>query len=353
MTDAEIPELADIFAPRIIGPTLIVEGFGAKLTVERGQLAIHDGFGPHRRTEKLSRIERRVERIIVTAVDGYVTLDALRWCRDVGISVVMLDPAGDVLMTSEHPWRDGRLHRAQALGSPKAVRYIMDRKLTGQYEVSGHPRIKDGLIRLHDAEDLSEISAIEAKASRYYWGSMRGTKVNFRDDVPEHWKTFQRRSSSLQATGKTPRKAVTPFNAMLNLAYSIGYAESRLACHALGLDTELGLLHRPKESGRSHHSMTLDLVEVARPYVDQMILNVVSERVFTRRDFYETIEGQCTVGSPLDREIIERAREAVRQPLAEAAEDVAHILGDSCDVRVEKRTPLTRRNAKRRNQCKG
>ena len=344
MTDAEIPELAELFAPRIIGPTLIVEGFGAKLTVERGQLAIHDGFGPHRRSEKLSRIERRVERIIVTAVDGYVTLDAMRWCKDVGISVVMLDPTGEVLMTSEPTYYEGRLHRAQALGSIEAVRYIMERKIKGQYEVSGSSRVKEHLIRLPDAETIDEISALEAKASRASWRSIKGTEVKFRDDVPEHWKTFQTRYSPLQRAGKTPRKAVTPINSMLNLGYSIGYAEARLACHALGLDTELGLLHRPKE--HKSHSMALDLVEVARPHVDQMVLDLVSQRTFTRRDFYETNEGQCMVGSPLDREVIERAREAVRGPLAEATEDVAHILAASCDTNIKKRTPLTRRTMK-------
>ncbi|WP_313904799.1 CRISPR-associated endonuclease Cas1 [Streptomyces sp. BHT-5-2] len=158
------------------------------------------------------------------------------------------------------------------------------------------------------------------------------------------WKTFQTRYSPLQRAGKTPRKAVTPINAMLNLGYSIGYAEARLACHALGLDTEVGLLHRPKE--HKSHSMALDLVEVARPHVDQMVLNLVAERIFTRKDFYEAKDGQCTVGSPLDREIIERARQAVREPLAEATEDVAHILTDSCDTKVKKRTPLTRRTLK-------
>ncbi|MFK0295125.1 CRISPR-associated endonuclease Cas1 [Streptomyces sp. NPDC090442] len=344
MTDAELPELAEIFAPRIIGPTLIVEGFGAKLAVERGQLVIHDGFGPHRRTEKLSRIERRVQRIIIKAVDGYVTIDAMRWCKNVGISVVMLDPAGDVIMTSENMYYEGRLHRAQALGSIDAVRYIMERKITGQYEVTGNPKIKDHLIRLHDVTTLAEISAIEAKASYSYWRSLKGTPIKFRGDVPEHWTTFQTRSSSLQYTGKTPRKAVNPFNAMLNLGYAIGYAEARLACHALGLDPELGLLHRPKE--HKSHSMTLDLIEVARPHVDSMVIKLASERTFNRKDFYETNEGQCTVGSPLDREVITRTREAVREPLAEATEDVTHILADQCDTKVKKRTPLTKRTLK-------
>ncbi|MFE6691979.1 CRISPR-associated endonuclease Cas1 [Streptomyces sp. NPDC057743] len=103
-------------------------------------------------------------------------------------------------------------------------------------------------------------------------------------------------------------------------------------------------MHRPKE--HKSHSMALDLVKVARPHVDQMVLDLVTERTFTRRDFHETAEGQCTVGSPLDREIIERARKAVQAPLAEATEDVAHILADSCDTKVKKRTPLTKRTLK-------
>lgn len=209
MTNAELPELAEIFAPRTIGPTLIVEGFGTKLTVERGQLVIHDGFGPHRRTNKLSRIERRVERIIITAVDGYVTIDAMRWCKNVGISVVMLDPAGDVIMTSPaDTYYEGRLHRAQALGSVEAVRYIMDRKITGQYEVSGHPKIKDHLIRLqHDVDTIREITAIEAKTSRYYWGSIRGTQVTFRVTYPN---TGQRSRPALRPCSTPERPHARP-----------------------------------------------------------------------------------------------------------------------------------------------
>ncbi|MEU8692994.1 CRISPR-associated endonuclease Cas1 [Streptomyces sp. NPDC048665] len=346
MTEVEIPELAEIFAPRRIGPTLIIEGFGAKLAVERGQLVVHDGFAQYRRTNKLPRIDRTVQRIIITAVDGYVTLDAIQWCKEVGISIVILDPKGELLMTSERQWCEGRLHQVQVRGCVEAVRYIMRRKIQGQYEISQNPKLKTKLEELNTAQSVQEVSDIEKIAAQAYWASMRHLRVNFRDEVPEHWRQFHSRSGrGNQWT--SPRKATDPLNAMLNLAYVIGYAESRLACHAMGLDTEVGLLHRPKAHEYSH-SMSLDLVETIRPVIDRTLFELIEEKQFRRRDFTETPQGQCMIGSPLDREIIERTREAIRIPIGEEAENVTHILCDASETKIDKRTPFTRNNNRNR-----
>ncbi|MGA5128787.1 CRISPR-associated endonuclease Cas1 [Streptomyces olivoreticuli] len=339
MTDNEI---ADVFQPRQIGPCLMVEGFGAKLHVQRGHLVVDDGFGPHRRTVKLPRIERTVRRIMWVALDGYVTVDAARWMSEVGMSFVMVDTAGDVLMVNGKAPNESRLRRRQALGSVAAAKFLITEKMRGQYEICGDSRIKDRLLELYGAETLHQIRDLEAKAAYLYWKSYKGMPIKFKDAVPDHWRSFDRRASVLSKSD-APRYAANPINALLNLAYTIASAEARLVCHAMGLDPGMGVLHQDRSAS---YAMALDLLEIARPTVDQMIFNLLRERVFTAKDFTETIKGQCLVMPPLDREIIQHTQEVVKEPLARAVEDVAHILASESRTKVNKRTPLTRRNAK-------
>lgn len=335
-------QIAEVFQPRQIGPCLIIEGFGAKLTTEKGHLVIHDGFGPHRRTVKLPRIERTVRRIMWVALDGYVTVDAIRWMRDVDISFVMVDPKGEVLMLSGQAPNESRLRRCQAAGSVNAARYLITEKLRGQYEVCGDSRIKDWLLELTDAETTDGVQGVEAKAAARYWASYKGVPIRFEGEVPDHWRSFGVRSSVISRY-KNARYATNPANAMLNLAYTIAYAEAQLVCHAMGLDPGLGVLHKDKNLS---YGMALDLLEIARPIVDQMIFNQIRERTFTAGEYAETIKGQCLVMPPLSHEIITRTQEAVKDLLAKAAEDVTHILAAESRTRVNPHTRLTRRKQK-------
>src|SRR4029450_1085359 len=79
---------------------LIVDGHGISLTVSYGHLIVRDGLGPRRRLRRLTRAQRTVKGITVLGRSGIVTLDALRWCPDPGISLIQLDPDGQVLLAA-------------------------------------------------------------------------------------------------------------------------------------------------------------------------------------------------------------------------------------------------------------
>lgn len=338
-------EIAELFQPRTIGECLIIEGFGAKLTVEKGHLTIHDGFGPHRRTQKLSRIERRVKRIMWVALDGYVTVDAMRWMNDLGIAFIMVDTVGEVLMmggSGKSP-KESRLVRRQALGSLAAAKYLMREKLRGQYELCLSPHIEKCMVRLQAAESVKEVSNIEAKAAQAYFRGYKATPIHIKGDVPEHWRTFGARQS-LTTQGKSTKRASNPINALLNLAYAILYSEARIACHAMGLDPSVGLVHHERQET---YAMALDVLEPVRPIVDRMIFDLIRDREFTAKHFTETIKGQCLVMPPLDKEIITRTQDVVRAPLGTVVERVAHILADESRHKVEKPTRLTKENQRK------
>jgi len=120
---------------------LVVDGYGVQLRVQRGRLLVQDGMGRNRRTRELARIERDIRRIVILADTGGVTLEAVRWCADVGIAVVQLDRDGRLLLLAGAPGLDdARLRRAQAAApsSPVGVeiaRALLTAKLLGQAQL--------------------------------------------------------------------------------------------------------------------------------------------------------------------------------------------------------------------------
>ncbi len=98
MVSTEISSPAVIFADDDIRRSvLVVDGHGVRIQVNRGHLAIDDGIGQHRRHRRIPRAQRTVRRIVVLATDGLITLDATRWCADLGITLCQIERDGRLL----------------------------------------------------------------------------------------------------------------------------------------------------------------------------------------------------------------------------------------------------------------
>ena len=72
----------------------VASGYGLKLYGNRGHLVVHDGIGCQRRTARFNRATSQLRRLVVLGHTGYVTLDALRWLRDIGAAFVQIDRDG-------------------------------------------------------------------------------------------------------------------------------------------------------------------------------------------------------------------------------------------------------------------
>src|SRR5436189_70661 len=90
----------------------------------------------------------------------------------------------------------------------------------------------------------------------------------------------------------TSRLRRIPANALLNYLYTLLEAETTLALHAAGLDPGIGIWHRDE---RGRDSLTLDIMEAARPTVDAHILQLLTTGRFRRSDFHETRRGTCRI----------------------------------------------------------
>lgn len=162
--------------------------------------------------------------------------------------------------------------------------------------------------------------------------------TNDRDRVPEYWNRFDGRRSVLRANNGN-RKAERPVNAVLNYLFALLEVESILACHAVGLDPGLGILH---QDTKGRQSMALDLMEPVRPLVEAWTLDLLSQRSFRRSDFVEGDDGHVRILAPLTHELAGSIVQWKRA-VAPWAEKVAHLFGEVMEGKYQPSTPLTRR----------
>jgi CRISPR-associated endonuclease Cas1 len=341
----------------------VADGFGVRVTVERGALVVADGIGEHRRIRRFDKATHGLSRIVVVASsEGFVTLEALRWCQRLGIAVLALGADGTPSLASvPRTTDDARLRRAQALAPPEPygidlARRLLRSKLDGQAKVLagrfGELSEAESVTALREAMEhagtIDELRQLEATAAALYFGAWSGRpecvpRFATRDAsrVPPHWHRFETRRSVL-ASARSNRKAERPTNAILNYCFALLEAEAVLACQAVGLDPGLGLVHL---DAKGRDSLALDLIEPVRPEVEGYVLDLLASRTFRKAELTETNEGHVRLRPPLTHELAEslpRWREAI----APLAEEVAHILGAVIAGRFVPATPLTSSRAK-------
>jgi hypothetical protein len=143
--------------------------------------------------------------------------------------------------------------------------------------------------------------------------------------VPAHWRRFDRRGSEI--TGN-PRLATDPTNAMLNYLYALLETEATVGCRALGLDPGMGIIHA---DAPARSSLALDLMEAGRPAIDQYVIGLLSDRVFSLRDFMETAQGVCRVMPPF-RDVLAGTVTTWAAHIAPHVEDVARRLASDAGI---------------------
>jgi len=79
---------------------VIAAGYGLKLYVHHGHLIIHDGVGRQRQTRRYHRATSKLKRVVVIGHDGYITLEAMRWIRDIGAAFVHVDNDANLIALS-------------------------------------------------------------------------------------------------------------------------------------------------------------------------------------------------------------------------------------------------------------
>jgi CRISPR-associated protein Cas1 len=295
---------------------LVLAGNGAGLRMEKDALIVTEGYTHYSQTpavHKLHRAVHGIERIICLADSGSLTLDALRWCRDQCIALLLLDQDGALgsLMTPELV-ADVALRRRQYEAAITGrdldvAMWLIAEKIRGQRDTLARfpalPGARDGVAELDAAlasmvspggvwlPNIISVLTFEGRASAAYFAAWKGYPVKWRERdrkyIPPHWKEVRERHSPLPDSA---RRAIDPVNAILNYACGMLEGQCKRALIGARFDVACGFLHADR---RYRDSLVYDLLELFRPTVDALVLALLDRTTFTYGDFTRLSDGQC------------------------------------------------------------
>jgi CRISPR-associated endonuclease Cas1 len=293
---------------------LVLEGYDARMYVERGHLVTRDGFANEGKTREIHFPRGRcaVERIVIRAPGGAVSLEAIDWCAHMGIAISFVASDSRLLncLVADAP-HDGPVKRAQAVSAVtddavNLARYLLEKKLDSQIHAIERDFPRLGIVNvsgkapataeihackasLTETTTLVDFLALEGRAAQVYWNLLVETPLPWRPwalkRIPAHWAAISPRTSGRR---ERVRDATDPFNAILNYCYTLLEVETRIACEAVGLDPDLGLLH---VDDRLRESFIYDLLESLRAKADVWVLELLHKEKLHPAMFHELSDG--------------------------------------------------------------
>lgn len=298
---------------------IIADGKSVTVQVHGGTLVINDGPMGAARKRTWARVPRVVKHLAIMTNHGYVSLDAMAWLADCDITWAVIDRSGRLPRTLANSGRyvNPLYVRRQSMCAPgmpaaftgvKIMRGLITAKLSGQAhnaeyglkDTQAATFIRAQIPRVETARSIERIMGFEGTGADAYWDAWRGMTVDYLRPGPRqpHWVVFPSRRT-LRRSWESNRGATDPVNAMLNFGYKIAETECTLACYAHALSPSIGIGHVDR-AGRD--SFALDLIEVMRPVVDRVIIDILAEPL-NKKWFREDKEGMVQCSAPLTHKI--------------------------------------------------
>ena len=298
---------------------IIADGKSVTLQVHGGMLVINDGPMGDARKRSFARVPRTVKHVAIFDRHGYVSLDAMAWLADCEVTWAVIDRQGRLPRTlaTSGGYVNPLYMRRQAMCAPgmpaaftgvQIVRGLIETKLEGQAhnaEYALHDAQTAGFIRAQiphvlKARSVGKIMGYEGTAADAYWDAWRGMVIDFKRPGPRqpHWIVFPSRRT-LRRSWESNRGATDPVNAMLNFGYKVAEVECTLACYGAALSPAMGMMHVDR-AGRD--SFALDLIEVMRPIVDRIVIDILA-RPLDKRWFREDTQGMVQCCAPLTHKL--------------------------------------------------
>lgn len=248
----------------------------------------------------------------------------LEHCAKLGVSIIWFTEYGRFMAAMQGPTTGNvLLRRAQyhIADSPEAscklayyfilgkiancrtilLRYT--RKVDDPFVKSAIDDLSTILRQLSKQTDLDILRGLEGKAANIYFGSFSHLiKKDFRDDM--------------QFKGRSRRPPLDEVNCLLSFFYSLLTNDIRSALEGVGLDPQVGFLHRERP-GRA--SLALDMMEEFRSYLaDRLTLTLINRQQITASDFIRTEVGGYILKDKARKTVLtewqERKREEIEHP---------------------------------------
>lgn len=320
---------------------LVLAGHGLSVRVDKGCLIVKGGNTHYPTEAKEQRFFRGSleipPRIVAVDGSGTLTLDALDWMAEQGVTFVRINydgPQSMVMSPSGYAGDpDKTTWQRETRDNPKrqldfAIQTTRQKLEAALETLANHIPKSDNqsaaivitekaLAELPEAKSLSALLGIEGPTAKAYWRAWQGIEIRWkaqsRYPIPDEWRAYSSRTSL--TTGKKAKNwnASHPINAMLNYAYAILLTEMRIKAVTDGYDPMLGILHdqRHKDKDRTP-SFALDLMEPMRPVVDRVVLKLIADETFSGADFQLQSDGVCRLNPQLARSIAAAASVRMR-----------------------------------------
>jgi len=273
-------------------------------------------------------------RVPVHTLDGLVCFGIvlcspplLGFCAERGVSVSFLSERGRFLARVEGPIsgnvllrreqyrraddKDASARIARAVVCAKVLnsRVVLLRALRDHSNLPGTVAVRASAARLeHLARrlegemPLDAVRGVEGDAARAYF------------EVFDHLITSQKDGFSFHERSRRP--PLDSMNALLSFVYTLLMHDCRSALESVGLDPQVGFLHRDRP-GRS--SLALDLMEELRPYLaDRLVLSLVNLQQVKGSGFVRHETGAVRMDDGTRKAVIvawqKRKQEEIRHP---------------------------------------
>lgn len=305
-----------------------------------------DAFLSRERENILVYVEDEMRlRLPIHNLEGIVTFGysgaspaLMHLCASRGVALSFLSPSGRLLAKVASPVRGNVLLRKKQyelsddeeacvgfaknfiLGKVYNCRSVLRRFVrdhsgrVGAGEVGNAADFLSTLIeKTLSVESLDRLRGLEGEAARAYYGV-------FNHLILEHGDTFQ-------FCGRSRRPPLDRTNALLSFLYSLLAHDCSAALEIVGLDPQVGFLHRIRP-GRA--SLSLDLMEELRPYlVDRLTLSLINNRQVEARDFAFQESGGVLLTDDARKEVIsawqKRKQQVITHPYLEEKMEIGLI----------------------------
>lgn len=320
---------------------LVLAGQGISLRVEKATLLVTDGhthFPDEARVYRFFKGDLTLpSRIVLVEGSGQITLDALDWLADQGVTLLRLRWDGRLASTfgadagavdyKKLTWQrqtqsdeQARLAFAVPLIRSKARATLNNLRTILPSSHSRDKAIDTAKTAISDLgkslpQTIGELLAVEGRIAAGYFFAWRALQIQWKavgkHPIQDDWRRYFSRASLNADLRKKNRDATHPVNAMLNYAYRLLEAHVRIGVVADGYDPTCGLLH--KRTDREVQSFVYDLMEPLRPVVDRAVLELVISETFTGADFIRQTDGVCRLSPDLARMVVHRAQQQLQK----------------------------------------
>lgn len=315
---------------RVIHKPLVLSGHGISLNMNCGTLLIKCGFTHYPQIREEYRFfpkDRQLpSRIVILDGDGSISLDALEWLSNQGVSLVQIDWKGDVssvgsaAYSANHDLVQQQLkfkHNRKGINYSK---FLITEKINNCCETVKHfseysenaaqiidkMQKQNKLLCKRNIINVSELLTIEGIAAaayfrNWYYIPLKWKGVN-RKPIPQEWLKMGTRIGK----NKSNQFASHPINAILNYAY--GVLENQVRSHILtiGADPTIGYMH---SIVNKRDSFVFDLMEPVRPIMDFKIFNFIINNKFSPNDFILNKSGICHLHPQFARFIVKQIQD--------------------------------------------